>query len=75
MIALRSYGADAEVWRHDPPIGKRDPLISCPGSYQPHKGGPIAPAGTDAEQPAIPELEDALFSLASDGALLLLATA
>jgi len=73
MIALRSYSADAEVWRHDPPIGKRDPLISCPGSYQPHKGGPIAPAGTDAAQPAIPDL-DALFTLLEDGQLLLTAS-
>lgn len=61
MIALRSYGIDAEVWRHDPPRGERDPLISCPGSYQPHKGGPVAPSGTLAVQPALPHVEEALF--------------
>jgi hypothetical protein len=74
MTALRSYGVHAEVWRHDPPIGKRDPLISCPGSYQPHKGGPIAPAGSPAEQPAIPDLEDALFALTDTGELALTLT-
>lgn len=68
--------ADQVVWRHDDPEGKRTAitnahtgrtesvLISCPGSWQKHVGGPTT---APAVQPPLPlpldDLGDTLFDL------------